>query len=57
LPFTQIVAGGTHTCALEVGGRAYCWGDNRQSQIGQDRTKFNYRNWPQLILGEAEDPE
>lgn len=57
LPFTQIVAGGTHTCALEVGGRAYCWGDNRQSQIGQDPTKFNYRNWPQLILGEAEDPE
>jgi alpha-tubulin suppressor-like RCC1 family protein len=57
LPFTQIVAGGTHTCAIEVGGRAYCWGDNRQSQIGQERTKFNYRNWPQLILGEAADPE
>ena len=57
LRFTQIVAGGGHTCALEVRGRAYCWGDNGQSQVGQDRTRYNYRNWPQLILGEPVNPE
>lgn len=57
LPFTQIVAGATHTCALEVGGRAFCWGDNRQSQVGQSRTKYNYVNVPLLIVGEAGDPK
>jgi len=55
--FTQIVAGLTHTCALLVDSRAVCWGDNRQSQIGQDRTEFNYRNFPNLIVGHTMDPD
>ena len=50
-PFTQIVAGLSHTCALLADGRAMCWGDNRQSQIGQPRTEYNYRNFPNLIVG------
>jgi alpha-tubulin suppressor-like RCC1 family protein len=49
--FAQIVAGASHTCALLTNGWAMCWGDNRQSQIGQDRTKYNYRNFPNVIVG------
>jgi alpha-tubulin suppressor-like RCC1 family protein len=41
--FSRIYAGGSHTCGLTVGGKAYCWGDNRAAQVGDgsnnDRTK------------------
>ena len=32
--FTQIASGSTHTCALDGSGGAYCWGDNREGQLG-----------------------
>lgn len=33
--FTTVVAGGTHTCAIEDTGVLYCWGSNSHAQIAQ----------------------
>lgn len=34
LTFTAVAAGGSHTCAIAVGGAAYCWGRNDNAQLG-----------------------
>jgi alpha-tubulin suppressor-like RCC1 family protein len=36
--FTQVVAGGAHTCALTSDGSAYCWGNNTSGQLGDNST-------------------
>lgn len=32
--FVDISAGHNHTCAVDTGGNAYCWGENRSGEIG-----------------------
>jgi hypothetical protein len=32
--FAELAAGGLHTCALDVNGRAYCWGSNETGALG-----------------------
>ena len=32
--FSQVASGGAHTCALDSGGDAYCWGNGSYGQLG-----------------------
>lgn len=32
--FTNLTAGNTHTCGLDAGGQAWCWGWNEDGQVG-----------------------
>ncbi|MDH4044282.1 MAG: Ig-like domain-containing protein [Gemmatimonadota bacterium] len=38
LTFTQIAAGGNHSCGLTAAGVAYCWGNNGNGQLGNNTT-------------------
>lgn len=32
--YTLVSTGASHTCALSTNGRAYCWGDNSEGELG-----------------------
>lgn len=34
--FSAIAAGGSHSCALDTDGRAWCWGDNSEGALARD---------------------
>ena len=34
----QIAAGGAHSCGVDFGGQAYCWGDNQDGELGDGTT-------------------
>jgi serine/threonine protein kinase/alpha-tubulin suppressor-like RCC1 family protein/uncharacterized protein YjdB len=36
--FTMLAAGGNHTCGLQEGGSAICWGGNARGQLGNGKT-------------------
>lgn len=47
---TDITVGDAFMCALDLAGRAWCWGRNDQSQLGLG-TAVGDRDTPQLVLG------
>jgi alpha-tubulin suppressor-like RCC1 family protein len=50
--FTQIAAGGRHTCGIQnATGHAFCWGRNSNSQLGDGTTAD--RSMPTPVSGDA----
>lgn len=47
--FRQVDAGGSTSCAVTTEDRAFCWGEGRQGQVGNDRTAFFF--WPRPVSG------
>src|SRR5437773_11735111 len=48
-PFSDVTAGGSHTCALTSAGTTYCWGANDHGQLGDGTTTM--RTSPVLVAG------
>lgn len=46
LHFTQISAGYLHACAITNDGTGYCWGDNRNGELGDPSVPINCVGFP-----------
>lgn len=53
LAFRLLTAGGSHTCGLTADGSAYCWGLNRNGQLGIG-TKDTSRREPTRVAAPAQ---
>lgn len=54
---TQISAGSWHACALKDDGTVWCWGDNREGQLGDGGTSSSgYAVQVQGLPDPAQDP-
>jgi alpha-tubulin suppressor-like RCC1 family protein len=51
LTFSDIDAGGYHTCGVTSGGRSYCWGLNQSGQIGNGLQGTNVDALVPAVLG------
>ena len=49
LQFNALSMGGSHVCGLTAGGAAYCWGNNRRGQLGDET--FSDRLTPVAVVG------
>jgi len=47
--YSQVSAGGAHTCALDRQGKAYCWGYNTSGQLGTGNANPSDR--PAVVAG------
>lgn len=54
LRFISIAAADTYTCAVEIGGRVYCWGQNHQGRLAKPAGELSFPT-PQLVSGGALD--
>lgn len=52
---SKIVAGSWHTCAIDYGGQAVCWGSNIQGQLGDGTTMSATPGVPVAAIGRAVD--
>jgi alpha-tubulin suppressor-like RCC1 family protein len=50
-PFRALYAGGNQSCALTADGAAYCWGNNRFGQIGDDAGATSHPRLPSQVAG------
>lgn len=51
--FVQVAAGRAHGCALEAGGRVYCWGLNVRGQLGDGTREPRPRAGPVVGIHDA----
>jgi alpha-tubulin suppressor-like RCC1 family protein len=49
LRFLYVEAGARHSCGVTTDRRAYCWGDGRDGQVGNNRTSLSF--WPRRVAG------
>jgi alpha-tubulin suppressor-like RCC1 family protein len=50
-PFVAIAAGGSHTCALDAVGVAWCWGSNAWGELGRGAADSSAHATPDSVVG------